>query len=180
MKITFSLLFVALSILCCNIAVAQNPDACTLITGKQLGAMFGGKFIKKPSMVSATQCVYETEGGDMKIVKVYYSDYGIVKMPDGLNMANELLKEHADTRSEDVKKAGNDHTGPFDKYGRFPAGGTNSHYALRWGAYGRVLLLEFVSGNCLVSFETSGLDTEKVITKLPEIYKAIISHFHSQ
>lgn len=166
--LTLLLLFVSWN----NTYSQTKNDAATLITTAEINQLLGcnvndGKSIMAGKYVSHRSADNKTE------VVVQYNDFHTA------STAATLLKNSHDNVFDMVAK-GQKASGVYTDAKPADFAGVSAYYMTAPGSEfspGYQVRLQFVLGQCMISVDTRGVDKEKVIPKLGEIYKIIKGNF---
>lgn len=155
----------------CSIAQTKN-DACTLITTDQINQLLGCKVGDGKSMMAGKYC--EHHSADFKIkVLIQYTTYSSNKM------AGEMLKMAYDENNKTISQ-GKKAVGIYNTIKNFDKAGPMAYYMTSPGndySPGELVRLQFVLGNDMLTMDTTGIDIDKVIAKLAEVYKIIKGNY---
>ena len=163
--ISLTLLLVVLS----SRSFAQTKDACVILTDAQINKILGCNMKQQGSgAVKGKYCKHTSADFKSEVVLQWY-DWHSEKT------AVDMQKLTYDGDKKDVasgKKAGGVYTAVKD----FAEGGQYAFVATGEGdiyTNGNVTRLQFVIGAIQFTFDTQGMDKNKVVPKLKEIYAAI-------
>jgi hypothetical protein len=161
-----------LSIACLYAKGQAAKDACSLITDEQLNKILSCKVTQSgPSTVKGKHCVHKSADAKYDIVIEYY-DWHNEKT------AKDMMKRVYDQNKNDIsanKKA----VGIYTAFKDFPEGGQYAYVMTGDGdiySNGNVVRLQYLAGNLQFTFDTRGLDKNKVLPKLKEILSMINSN----
>jgi len=145
-------------------------DASKLISDVQISGLFGCKVkLKPPTMKCNCYHVSDDKKVAIAINATPFKDKDI---------ANDMLKMNYTNCCRDIstkKKT----IAVYDSIQPFPTGGENAHCLSGKGDKqnpGDVTRLQFVSGNTLITFDTKGVDRQKVFSNLFVIYAIMKSN----
>jgi hypothetical protein len=155
----------------CSIAQTQN-DACTLITTDQINQLLGCKVGDGKAMMAGKYCEHHSTDFKIKVL-IQYTGYSSAKM------AGDMLKMAYDENSKAITQ-GQKAVGIYNTVKLFDAAGPMTYYMTSPGneySPGQLVRLQFVLGNAMLTVDTTGIDMDKVIAKLAEIYKIIKGNY---
>jgi hypothetical protein len=170
MKATLMALFLFIS---WNYSIAQTKnDACALITTDQINQLLGCKVGDGKAMMAGKYCTHQSSDAKIKVV-VQYTAFS------SNASANSMLKMAYDENAKDIA-GGKKAVGIFNTIKTFDIAGTGAYYMTSPGneySPGNLVRLQFVHGTAMLSAETTGIDMDKVIAKLPDVYKIIKGNY---
>jgi hypothetical protein len=156
-----------------NYSMAQTKnDAATLITTDQINQLLGVKVGDSKSIMGSKYCEHHSADFKSKVV-VQYTAFSTSKA------AADMLKMAYDENNKDIT-AGKKAVGIFTAIKTFSSAGPGAYYLTSPGneySPGHLVRLQFVLGTAMFSFETTGIEMDKVIAKLDDIFKIIKGNY---
>ena len=170
MKKTTTITLTALLSVIFLFAKAQTPkDACSLISDAQINKIIGCHVSQQGNVkVNGKYCKHLSADAKIEVVVQYYDWHTA-------STAAQMQKMNYDGDRNDIakgKKAGGIYTATKD----FPEGGENAYIATGEGdlyTNGNVVRAQFFIGSIQYTFDTQGIDKNKVVAGLKEIYNTI-------
>jgi hypothetical protein len=158
-----------LSVLCL-LTKAQTPkDACSLIVDEQINKVIGCKVTQTGgSIMKGKYCTHKAADFKSEVTVQYY-DWHTAKT------AAEMQKMNYDENKKDIA-TGKKAVGVYTSIKDFPEGGQNAYIATGEGdlySNGSVVRSQFFIGNIQYTFDTKGIDKNKVVSGMKEIYNII-------
>jgi hypothetical protein len=169
MKNYFSvMLAAALLFITAHGAFAQGKDACSLISTVQVNSLIGCHMKDGKSVIAGKRCGRTSEDATSAVTLEYY-DWHKSKT------ALDMLKMSFDESSKNIK-SGKKAVGIYTSIKSFPGGGQNALIMTGEGSEftnGNVVRIQFVIGSINYTFDTQGIERNKVTAKAIEIFNII-------
>ncbi len=174
MKKTTALLLVA--ILCSTSLFTRaqgTKDACLLISDEQINKIIGCKVKQSgPSILKGARCTHKAADFKSDITLEYY-DWHAAKT------AQDMIKMNFDLEKKNIAEK---HLsgGIFTAFKDFSAGGQNAFIETGAGdltTNGNVVRMQFLIGSVVFTFDTRGIDMNKVVPNLDKIYAIIKTNY---